>query len=305
MPGHNDFSYVVVAFADDTTLYAAGEAIGGLAPNWTYELGVGKLLVGQQLSDFRTLPGDNYTACDVYVNDGDVHVLGNGKGGKVTYYHKPVGGGWPDSAETLASTIYRGTRFIDAPDGRLYLIMSTPTGLKLRFVEKSRIDGRLSLDSLRTYDIHNNEGYNRVFAVFPERSEYQTTAVAGVNFAYPGNDYTESNVVMHVEIRRQGGVGIRGAAPAGPGLDHSAPNPFNSSTAIRFGLGRSSRVELSVHSATGQLVRTLVDGTFGAGAHTAVWDGRDFLGRSTASGVYLYRLATDDGARVRRMLLVR
>ena len=42
-----------------------------------------------------------------------------------------------------------------------------------------------------------------------------------------------------------------------------------------------------------------------AGHRTVAWDGRDALEREVSSGVYLYRLTSDEGTLVRNMLLVR
>lgn len=310
IPGHNDFSYVVVAFADDSTFWAAGEAIGGYLPNWTYKLGVGRVVIGQTMTEFEVLPGSNYTACDIWCNpaNGDVHVLGNGQAGNVTYYHRPDGGAWPDSALVVTDppTIWRGTRFLDAPDGKLYIVLSTPDGLKLQFMERSRISGALNVDSLTTYGIHNNDGFNRVFAVFPERSQLQTTPVGGINFAYPGNDYAFSSIVKHIEIRRWDPVGLLdGAGRPDLRLEWNVPNPFNPRTMIRFTLPRAQHVRLTVHNAAGQCVQTLADSAYRPGAHAVVWDGRDERGRRVASGVYFCRLAATDGARIRRMVLVR
>jgi len=41
----------------------------------------------------------------------------------------------------------------------------------------------------------------------------------------------------------------------------------------------------------GQKVRTLVNTTQNAGFYKIVWDGRNDLGESVASGIYVYRLS--------------
>jgi hypothetical protein len=52
-------------------------------------------------------------------------------------------------------------------------------------------------------------------------------------------------------------------------------------------------------------VATLVDRHLPAGAHEAVWDGRDGGGRRVASGAYLYRLEADGKIATRKLLLAR
>ncbi|MEW6755240.1 MAG: FG-GAP-like repeat-containing protein [Candidatus Latescibacterota bacterium] len=95
------------------------------------------------------------------------------------------------------------------------------------------------------------------------------------------------------------------ATPQSLSLSPNYPNPFNSSTVIRFALPVRSPVELAVYNLAGQRVVTLVQGERHAGTHTVTWDGRDVQGRPLATGVYLYRLRAGDQAEYRRLLLLR
>jgi hypothetical protein len=83
------------------------------------------------------------------------------------------------------------------------------------------------------------------------------------------------------------------------------PNPFNPKTTIRFELPSAGQAKLSVYDASGRLLRTLVDGKLPAGAHSALWDGKDEAGQSLASGIYLYRLSAGEQTLTRKMLLVK
>ena len=56
---------------------------------------------------------------------------------------------------------------------------------------------------------------------------------------------------------------------------------------------------------SGRLVRTLVNGPLAAGAHTAVWNGRDDQGNLVSSGVYFYRLESDAFSGSRKMILLK
>ena len=88
-------------------------------------------------------------------------------------------------------------------------------------------------------------------------------------------------------------------------LLQNAPNPFNPSTDIGFTLARSGRVTLEIWSATGQMVRRLVDDYRRAGQHTVTWEATDDMGRPVASGVYLYRIVSEQHMAVRRAVLTR
>ena len=96
-----------------------------------------------------------------------------------------------------------------------------------------------------------------------------------------------------------------GALPQENALLQNYPNPFNSITVIRFTLRTPQDVELSVYNLAGQKAITLVDGPHQAGSHTIDWDGRNSLGRQLGTGVYLYRVRTDEWDRTRRLLLLR
>jgi subtilisin-like proprotein convertase family protein len=83
------------------------------------------------------------------------------------------------------------------------------------------------------------------------------------------------------------------------------PNPFNPMTNIKFDLPRSGHVELAVYDLAGRLVRELVNEDLGAATHTVRWDGTDQSGRRQASGVYYYRLVTDERTVTKKMTLVK
>jgi len=88
-------------------------------------------------------------------------------------------------------------------------------------------------------------------------------------------------------------------------LSQNAPNPFNPSTTLRFGLPEAGHVTLAVYDVRGALVCTLVDQTLVSGVHAVQWDGYDAMGREVASGVYLARLTAPQGVVTRRMVLLR
>jgi hypothetical protein len=88
-------------------------------------------------------------------------------------------------------------------------------------------------------------------------------------------------------------------------LHQNHPNPFNPVTTIGFVLPRRCRVRLGVFDVSGAHVRTLVDRTLDAGAHTAVWDGRDDERREVASGVYFYRMTAGKEIFVKKCVLLR
>ncbi len=99
--------------------------------------------------------------------------------------------------------------------------------------------------------------------------------------------------------------GVDDALPTAVVLGQNHPNPFNPRTTIRFALPRAQDVTLRIFDVQGKLVRTLVAGPQAAGAHEAVWEGRDDRGGQVPSGTYLYRLRSEDGEETRKMLLLK
>ena len=90
-----------------------------------------------------------------------------------------------------------------------------------------------------------------------------------------------------------------------PQLQQNAPNPFNSQTVLSYFLPAAGSARVEVFALTGQRVATLHQGPQAAGHHRLYWNGLDAEGRSLASGIYLYRLATDFGVLTRKLMLLR
>jgi Subtilase family/FlgD Ig-like domain len=103
-----------------------------------------------------------------------------------------------------------------------------------------------------------------------------------------------------------GGTGVGGSSsPTKFALEQNSPNPFNPITQIRYSLPKASSVELTVYNASGERVRTLVDGLETAGFKSVTWDGKNDAGKSVTSGVYVYRLNADDFEDMHKMVLVK
>ena len=97
----------------------------------------------------------------------------------------------------------------------------------------------------------------------------------------------------------------RQAGPKRYDLAQNYPNPFNPKTTIAYYLPQAGWTDLTIYNPLGQRVRQLVLADRTAGAHHALWDGRDERGRPLASGIYIYRLRSAHGSLVQRMLLLR
>ncbi len=83
-------------------------------------------------------------------------------------------------------------------------------------------------------------------------------------------------------------------------LSQNYPNPFNPSTKINFALPKQGLVTLKIYDILGREIRTLVNEVKNAGSYTV-----DFNASEYSSGVYFYRIQSNDFSDVKRMLLVK
>ncbi len=79
-----------------------------------------------------------------------------------------------------------------------------------------------------------------------------------------------------------------GILPIEFSLEQNYPNPFNPWTKIRYNLKEPVQVKLAIFNLLGQQVKTLVNQLQAAGVYEIEFNGADL-----ASGIYLYRLETD------------
>ena len=83
-------------------------------------------------------------------------------------------------------------------------------------------------------------------------------------------------------------------------LEPNYPNPFNSSTTIKYSIAKTSKVDLKVFDVTGREVAKLVDFHQNPGTYSFRFDGT-----SLATGTYFVRLQADDFSQTRKIVLMK
>tara|TARA_R100001143_G_scaffold63597_1_gene73276 strand:- start:20288 stop:22147 length:1860 start_codon:yes stop_codon:yes gene_type:complete len=83
-------------------------------------------------------------------------------------------------------------------------------------------------------------------------------------------------------------------------ISQNFPNPFNPTTRIEFALSDTKDVLIDVYDTLGRKVATLVDGQLNSGFHSIIFDGSGL-----ASGVYLYRIVTNETVISKKMMLIK
>ena len=96
-------------------------------------------------------------------------------------------------------------------------------------------------------------------------------------------------------------VEVNVEAPSQLKLAQNFPNPFNPETTISYQLPASSYVTLKVYDAIGREIATLVDEYKQAGSYNSQFS---ILNSQLASGVYIYKLQTENGFSETKKLMI-
>jgi len=83
-------------------------------------------------------------------------------------------------------------------------------------------------------------------------------------------------------------------------LYQNYPNPFNPATSIRFDIPKTTNVRIVIYDALGREIETLVNGEFRPGSFEVSWDAGKY-----SSGLYFYRIITEEFVESSRMLLIK
>lgn len=88
--------------------------------------------------------------------------------------------------------------------------------------------------------------------------------------------------------------------PRGFALEQNYPNPFNPTTNISFVITNPQVVSIDVFDLTGKLVDNVFSGPLHTGRHV-----KTFNAENIPSGVYIYRLTTENGSSIKQMTLIK
>jgi hypothetical protein len=163
------------------------------------------------------------------------------------------------------------------------------------------------------YTIYRNE--NVINAIVMSTSQ-GVTHLSGWNHYWVSARYSvedsieisiPSNIVSVFVISETDDVVARNQTKLGGNY----PNPFNPETTIQFtifgeqGFADPQQVTIDIYNIKGQHISRLVDGVYQSGEHSVVWNGTDSNGVSVGSGIYFYRMTTDNFSATRKMVLMK
>lgn len=93
---------------------------------------------------------------------------------------------------------------------------------------------------------------------------------------------------------------ISNEVPLNYKLNQNYPNPFNPSTKIRFDIPKSGNVNITVYDMLGREVTTLVNQQLSPGTYETDWDASGY-----SSGIYYYKIQSDDFVDTKKMVLIK
>ncbi|MBN2413967.1 T9SS type A sorting domain-containing protein [candidate division KSB1 bacterium] len=95
---------------------------------------------------------------------------------------------------------------------------------------------------------------------------------------------------------------VTGGKPDRYVLTQNYPNPFNPQTTIDYAIPEYSFVQITIYNTRGEEIRKLVNTYQSSGLYTISWDGHDTFGGKVSSGIYYYRLKTNNFSEIKKMI---
>ena len=96
------------------------------------------------------------------------------------------------------------------------------------------------------------------------------------------------------------GIVSSGEVPNKYSLSQNYPNPFNPTTTIKFEVAKNSFVSIKVFDLLGREVKSLVNNNLNAGTYEYTFNASEF-----SSGMYFYKMTSNEFVQVKKMLLLK
>ncbi len=120
------------------------------------------------------------------------------------------------------------------------------------------------------------------------------------------NGITEYHGPVFVTVGNPGNPDTPPATIYANALHDAYPNPFGSATKISYDLKSEGRVTIDIYNLKGEKIRTLESADQkAAGTYNCSWNGLDENGNQLSSGIYLYRMQTDNFIQTKRVILTK
>ncbi len=146
--------------------------------------------------------------------------------------------------------------------------------------------------------VYNNDFAQQTFEAFE----------AGIDQIQGASNAADTDGVVVYEVGQyfnrlhfgQSGVDDNAPIPTEYMLAQNYPNPFNATTTIEFNLPQASSANIYIYDTQGRLVKQIENGVMAAGYHKITWNAS-----SVPSGMYFYKLVTDNFSETKKMMLLK
>ena len=147
-------------------------------------------------------------------------------------------------------------------------------------------------DTMLTFTFSTTDSFYLDTSIGTEALQYYRIS----SFDVSGNESPYSKEVSSLVVS----VADEGTLPIAYTLYQNYPNPFNPVTSIDYILPKESRTILTIYDLLGHEVAQLVNRIQRAGVYSVKWNASN-----VSSGVYFYKLQSDDFIQTRKMLLLK
>jgi thiol-disulfide isomerase/thioredoxin len=173
-----------------------------------------------------------------------------------------------------------------------------PTGIPVTVV-----GGNTFYDSSTTFTVSTTPyslQYNGKTYYFNRWMGAGIGSYTGYNPTFQLSMHNPINQIAFYDTINTGITKLGSEIPSKYDLYQNYPNPFNPSTNIKFDIVRNGIVKLEVYDITGRVINTLVNGKLEAGKYEFT-----MTASSMPSGVYFYKLETENYSMTKRMILLK
>lgn len=138
-----------------------------------------------------------------------------------------------------------------------------------------------------------NKRLKMIFQINKSAAPYTFMSIAPINYKEQYYEYQVTNTFTNAKEQSSNPVDFE--------LDQNFPNPFNSTTNIKFNLIHDGQVELKIFNNLGQIVKTVIDGEYkNKGSYCYNVDLNDI-----PSGIYFYNLVLGNQKITKLMVLMK
>ena len=122
---------------------------------------------------------------------------------------------------------------------------------------------------------------------------------------YPDhNEYVVENTIVILNVVEDLSISNQNL-PNNYALHQNYPNPFNPITKIHYNLPDAVKVKIDIYDIRGRKVKSLLNQFQEPGFKSIQWNASNDLGEKVSSGMYFYRIETQDFKQTKKMILLK